>query len=104
MRLKLAQDADDRSDFHDRAPMNARCARLVIREFESGLTRRDSVSKILVMQDMNPDDEDDDVITDPKILGELRISLSQMGEARVLTKEEALALIGQSPEAEELDD
>jgi hypothetical protein len=82
--------------------MNARCARLVFREFESGLTQRDSVSKILVMQDMNPDDED--VITDPKILAELRISLSQMGEAIVLTKEEALALIGQSPEAEELDD
>ncbi len=82
--------------------MNARCARLVFREFESGLTQRDSVSKILVMQDMNPDDED--VITDPKILAELRISLSQMGEAIVLTKEEALALIGQSSEAEELDD
>ena len=82
--------------------MNARCARLVFREFESGLTQRDSVSKILVMQDMNPDDED--VITDPKILADLRISRSQMGEAIVLTKDEALALIGQSPEAEELDD
>ncbi|MSV77637.1 MAG: hypothetical protein F2872_00790 [Actinobacteria bacterium] len=49
-------------------------------------------------------DEDDDVITDPKLLAELRISRSQMGEAIVLTKDEALALIGQSPEAEELDD
>jgi len=54
--------------------------------------------------DAQPFDEDDDVITDLKILAELRISLSQMGEAIVLTKEEALALIGQSPEAEELDD
>lgn len=54
--------------------------------------------------DTQPFDENDDVITDPKLLAELRISRSQMGEAIVLTKEEALALIGHSPEAEELDD
>ena len=48
-------------------------------------------------------DENDDVITDPKLLAELRISLSQMGEAIVLTKEEALALLGQDRDSEELD-
>ncbi|MCX6419067.1 MAG: hypothetical protein NTU50_06560 [Actinobacteria bacterium] len=49
-------------------------------------------------------DEDDDVITDPKLLAELRISRSQMGEAIVLTKDEALELLGQDRDSEELDD